>query len=378
MEQKYRVRKFVENAYEELQRYEVWLINQTQESYYEFFTGFGGTSVDFAIDGTAVASGVASQSLGASAANAAAFESASAAAATGDFAAVFGTAGTPAASAATLSRAAAVTSGAARFMGALGWGYLVFQLSTGFAVWMSGGARNLAGDLLNEGWSSLRTFWDERIELEEVEEWRPAGDPHPCTAEESQKAILVPGEHASRFSKRQLVALALVPLVGLLLLGTLPFLTPDGPETPAAESPGGVLVGVPASAQGDPGTGSATAAPAAATNRPPVVEVITVSLATPVTTYAIGAFDPDGDALTYEWRLAGEACGTPRGPWTQSGVSVRWSHNSAAPDSCLHTTPDHPVTVTVTVIEAGQPRITCTVRGSASQTLDASACAPAR
>jgi hypothetical protein len=175
-EQEVVVTTLVEQAYDELQRFEVWQINTTLAGYYEFFTGMGGTSVDFAIDGTAIAAAGASEGLAAAGVETAAL----AAAAAGDV-----EAGVMAA--ASLNNAAAVTGAASKALGAVGWGYLVFQVTTGAMVWYAGGTANAAGDKLHEGWETLRRFHDDPIELDERTEWRAVDEPHPCSGAEDAR-----------------------------------------------------------------------------------------------------------------------------------------------------------------------------------------------
>jgi hypothetical protein len=175
-EQEVVVTTIVEQAYDELQRYEVWRINTTLEGYYEFFTGFGGTTVDFAVDGSALAAEGVSQALGSAAAETAGLVGAGAG---GDLGAAMATA--------SLRNAATVTGAAARALGLAGWGYLVFQVTTGAMVWFQGGSRNAAGDKLSEGWETLRRFYEDPIETDERTEWRAVDEPHPCSGAEEAR-----------------------------------------------------------------------------------------------------------------------------------------------------------------------------------------------
>lgn len=111
-------------------------------------------------------------------------------------------------------------------------------------------------------------------------------------------------------------------------------------------------------------------------NAVPVVSSLSAVLTAPITTYAIEAFDPDGDPLFYSWRIEGEPCGVPPapGPLQGSGASTTWSHSND--QGCNHAAPDHPVTVFVTVIEAGIPRWQCSIGGSNTQSNPAPACVP--
>jgi len=111
-------------------------------------------------------------------------------------------------------------------------------------------------------------------------------------------------------------------------------------------------------------------APVAAANKPPVIDGLRASLAVPVTTYAVDAHDPDGDALTFEWKMSGEQCGTPKVPWTQTTQQAKWSHSGEAPDSCAHTGTDHDVSVSVTVSDARGASVQCVIEGSETRQYD--------
>lgn len=118
-----------------------------------------------------------------------------------------------------------------------------------------------------------------------------------------------------------------------------------------------------------------TASPTPAANRRPVVKAVTSKIAAPTTTYTIEAEDPDGDALTYEWAMTGEACGTPKVPWSvTAGASVTWKHSADPPDRCTHLTREHDVVTTVVVMEAGTPRLRCTIPGSEDRRLEHPIC----
>ena len=116
-------------------------------------------------------------------------------------------------------------------------------------------------------------------------------------------------------------------------------------------------------------------------NHTPVVTRLTAELLVPVTTYTVTAQDPSpadptaAPDFSYEWKMSGEQCGTPGVPWTQSGLSVQWSHSSAIPDRCSHTGTDHDVTVSVTVInnKTGET-VTCVMTGTENRQIDNPGC----
>ncbi len=158
----------LELAYDELQMYEMWRINLSQEAWYSFFTGYGGVMVDAGID------------LPAAGGAAVAARATTAAAATG----------------AAPSTAALRLGAASRALGLVGWGYLWFQIGTGAVVVISGGAKNAAGEKLSTGWEFVRTFWDSAITEDIVEEWEAVEAPHPCTdaeCEVAETALVIPG-----------------------------------------------------------------------------------------------------------------------------------------------------------------------------------------
>lgn len=155
-----------EAAYMEVQRYELWRINLTQENYYEFVTGLGGVAVDAAIDLPAAAGGVAAERAAASAA----------------------------AEGVALSAGATRLAVASRALGAVGVTYLLFQIFTGAWVAYSGGARNAAGDMLNEGWEFIRHFYADPVDDEPEEAWEVVVAPHPCTEAEKEATRTLIGD----------------------------------------------------------------------------------------------------------------------------------------------------------------------------------------
>lgn len=109
-------------------------------------------------------------------------------------------------------------------------------------------------------------------------------------------------------------------------------------------------------------------------NRPPVVTQLKATLAAPVTTYTVTASDPDGDPLTYQWKMAGEACGTSNVPWTQTGPVVKWSHSDQSPDNCQHTGTDHAVITSVTVSDGRGGSVQCVIVGTETEVIDKPDC----
>lgn len=126
-------------------------------------------------------------------------------------------------------------------------------------------------------------------------------------------------------------------------------------------------------------TATRTPTPSSAANRPPVVLQIQSALVAPITTYGVVAADPDDplaspESLTYEWRMSGEACGTPRVPWTQYRRIITWSHSDQPPDNCRHLGTDHDVTVSVTVSDGDGGSVTCVFVGSERRVIDKPEC----
>ena len=197
-----------EAAYMEVQRYELWRINLTQESYYEFVTGLGGVMVDAAIDVPAAAGGLVAE------------RAATAAAAEG----------------AALSAGATRLAVASRALGAVGVTYLAFQLFTGAWVAYSGGTRNAAGDLLNEGWEFIRHFYGDPIDDEPEEAWETVVAPHPCTDMDGDgdKIHLRTGDASHFLRSTRGRAVAGVAGVGILLGGLMGMrmFGGDDPEAP--------------------------------------------------------------------------------------------------------------------------------------------------
>jgi hypothetical protein len=103
----------------------------------------------------------------------------------------------------------------------------------------------------------------------------------------------------------------------------------------------------------------------------PDINDIDISLVAPLTTYSVTAFDPAKGQINVVWKMEGEACGTPKVPWTQEGPAVRWSHSNLPPDNCSHERTNHAVTITVIVTtQSGANRgaqTVCKVLGSESR-----------
>jgi hypothetical protein len=118
----------------------------------------------------------------------------------------------------------------------------------------------------------------------------------------------------------------------------------------------------------------AAVAPGGASAVVPVVAQISSTLAAPVTTYSVTASDPGSGALTYQWAMTGEACGTPGVPWKQTGQTVRWSHSSDPPDNCTHKTPDHAVVATVTITTSKGVSVQCSISGTETNVIAKPAC----
>jgi hypothetical protein len=101
----------------------------------------------------------------------------------------------------------------------------------------------------------------------------------------------------------------------------------------------------------------------------PVVKEIHIDLHVPVTTYSAIVNVPADTYVDYEWSMTGEDCGTPKTPWRQNGESVTWSHSDAPPDSCHHASPEHEVTITLTVTAGGGESTACTFEGTENDVL---------
>ena len=231
----------VEMAYSEYQRYEIWTINQSQEAYYEFVTGFGGTTVDASIDLPAAAAGArATAAAGAAAAGARAAQATGAAAAEG----------------VTLSAGAARLALASKALGVVGTTYLMFQVFTGAWVAFSGGTKNAAGDLTAEGWDYIRTYHADSYDEPTVTTWEAVEEPHPCSDAENDQTGYVP----SGFSEwvRAGVRSGRVKVLTLITCG-------------------GVILGVAAATQGGGGDPDTTPTPT------PAVAAATVTGATDAT-----------------------------------------------------------------------------------------------
>jgi hypothetical protein len=172
--------RYRSQAYSEEQRYEIWTINQTQESYYAFLTGAGGVAVDATVDGTA-----ALQAAGATALRGMAAE-----------------VGAATLAGAELSSAAAATAASAEVFGVVGWGFLVFQASTASWVYFNGGATNAAGDKTSEGWAVFRRVFAEREQVAQETVWVMLGERRPCRPRTGSEpapsgAVTAPGGSAT-------------------------------------------------------------------------------------------------------------------------------------------------------------------------------------
>ncbi|MCA9850829.1 MAG: hypothetical protein KC461_09350 [Dehalococcoidia bacterium] len=197
-----------EGAYMEVQRYEIWRINLTQESYYEFVTGLGGTMVDATIDIPAAAAGLTAE------------RAATAAAAEG----------------VAVSAGAARLAIASRALGTVGLTYLMFQVFTGAWVAYSGGTRNAAGDKISEGWEFIRHFYGDPIDDEPEEAWETVVAPHPCTDldGDGDKIKIQTGDASQFLRTTRGKAVAGVAGVGILLGGLMGMrmFGGDDPEAP--------------------------------------------------------------------------------------------------------------------------------------------------
>lgn len=149
---RYRVPRYIEE-----QRYEVWTINQTKESYYAFLTGGGGVAVDVAIDGAAALQAAGAMEL-----------SSMAAGASGTWLG------------AELSASAAATAASAQAFALVGWGVLCFQGTTAAWVYSQGGATNAAGEMTHSGWDFHRRVLGARERISEHAEWDVVVPRHPC------------------------------------------------------------------------------------------------------------------------------------------------------------------------------------------------------
>ena len=111
---------------------------------------------------------------------------------------------------------------------------------------------------------------------------------------------------------------------------------------------------------------------------PPKVTSIEAKLAVPVTTYTVTTQPPVMGlaSYSYEWSMAGEACGTPPAPWKQTGASVRWSHSDQAPDRCAHQRTDHAVVATVEIKTITGIGVRCTIEGTEDKKVDNPPCTP--
>ena len=354
--EKFIVSRPVELAYDELVRYEIWMINLTQTSYYSFVTGGGGQAID-------VAAGTATAGLEGAAV--------SATAAAGGSAAVEATmariAAERAAGATVVHLTQAEVSGvlanatgvAARVTGLAGWGFLVFQGSTAAWVAWSGGSANAAGDKIAEGWEFHRRYWDDPIQ-EDREEWRVVVPPHPCSEAEASTAKLIAGTDFTRQMRWWLLGL---PIGAVALAVALIAFAQRGDNTGSGSGGGGGGATATATA-----TDTATQPAAAATVAPLVVGQISAVLGDPndvSTTYSIAASGGAG-RITYEWTLTVQPGQPDCGGKRISGNTAVWSHSNDAPDSCSHPATGHPFVITVVVKDGVNPPVTRTYAGTTS------------
>lgn len=223
-------------AYNEVQRYELWRINLTQEAYYEFVTGLGGVAVDAAIDLPAAGAAVAGE------------RAAAAAAAEG----------------VAISAHGARLAVASRALGAVGATYLMFQVFTGAYVAISGGTRNAAGDLQSEGWEFVRSFEADPVEEEPEETWELVGSARPCTPAELEETTTLLDRAGTwigdklNSTKKKLIAGATATV---LVIGGFLGLNGDGDgaATPTATVAATATSSAVNSNTGDPGAATATA-----------------------------------------------------------------------------------------------------------------------
>lgn len=129
-------------------------------------------------------------------------------------------------------------------------------------------------------------------------------------------------------------------------------------------------------------TSAPSTAPAVAANRPPQVQRLSAALAVPVTTYTAAATDPEGGPVTYTWRMervagagAENDCGTPKVPWRLTSQTASWSHPGRdfgpnVQNPCPHDTTDHPVMLTLSIVDAQGATTVCVIDGSETRTYD--------
>ncbi len=329
---------------------EWWAINKTLEAYYNFITG-AGPGIPASAAGVAAA-GVGGKTIAGQIAGTLAEG------------ALAGTGEAAAAGVTSLVTAPAVV-GTATFVAAfVGTTYIVQKYVE-------------SGEKISEGWSFVSTYdGPELVESRETvwerispivdcpkaieEHWTTPQPPAP-PPEEHWTTPQPPPVTPPAFDWFRwwwlwiLIALAAAVAVALLIggVGSGTGAMPAQPQAGAPAEP--------------PAAAPAPVAPAAPVL--PAVSMLRSTLNVPVTTYAVTATDPGGGALTYEWKMAGEPCGTPHVPWTQTGPAVPWSHSDQVPDLCRHLTTDHAVVTTVVITTARGTAVTCTIGGSETQVL---------
>lgn len=189
----------------------------------------------------------------------------------------------------------------------------------------------------------------------------------PVTAPPPATPVTTPASTATTGGSSRTLRVAIAGAVAVLVIGAALFFS-SGDDEPTTTATDDSVASTTTAAASSTTAAPTTAAPAAAPNRPPEVLELSSTLTVPVTVYTVTASDPDGDALTYEWAMAGESCGSPTVPWTQAGETVAWSHHED--EGCSHLSTDHDVTVTVTITDGNGGSVQCTIGGSNTGTYD--------